>query len=191
MGDPEMEETAHQEMVTAPLPPPEEGRVDNLLFSFVFVHQNFNRRAVSSVSRSQEEESCELCITGLLPSSSLASGQQWVAQKHPSCPFVEPGKCNTRVPASCRHTRGCHKAQAGFLPFLPHEEESGECYTSHLDPAPCLPSVAPLVPMVQSLRAWLALPSPTRWLLQTFRLFATRVGALRFMLLLFFLTTTP
>ncbi len=35
-------------------------------------------RAVSSVSGSQEGESCELCITGLLPSSSLASGQQWV-----------------------------------------------------------------------------------------------------------------
>ncbi len=37
MGDPEMEETAHREMVTAPLPPPEEGQVENLLFHFVFV----------------------------------------------------------------------------------------------------------------------------------------------------------
>ncbi len=36
-GDPEMEETAHREMVTAPLPPPEEGRVENLLFRFVSV----------------------------------------------------------------------------------------------------------------------------------------------------------
>lgn len=34
-GDPEMEETAHREMVTTPLPPSEEGRVENLLFRFV------------------------------------------------------------------------------------------------------------------------------------------------------------
>ncbi len=37
MGNPEMEGTAHREMVSAPLPPPEEGRVENLLFHFVFV----------------------------------------------------------------------------------------------------------------------------------------------------------
>ncbi len=79
-----------------------------------------------------------LCITGSLPSSSLASRQQWVAQEHPSCPFVEPGKgCNTRVPASCHHMPGSLKPQDRFLRFLPHEEESGECYTSHPDPAPC------------------------------------------------------
>ncbi len=33
-GDPEMERTARREMVTAPLPPPEEGRVENPLFRF-------------------------------------------------------------------------------------------------------------------------------------------------------------
>ncbi len=32
-----MEGTACREMVTAPLPPPEEGRVENPLFRFVFV----------------------------------------------------------------------------------------------------------------------------------------------------------
>ncbi len=145
-GDPEMEETAQWEMVTAPLPPPEEGRVENLLFRFVSVPplaqqpagtQNINKRAVSSISGSQEEESGEPCITSSLPSSSLAR-QQVVAQEHPSCPFVEPGKGgSTPVPASSRHTPGCHKPQAGFLCFLPHEEESGECYTTHPDPAPC------------------------------------------------------
>ncbi len=36
-GDPEMDETAHREMVTAPLPPPELGQVENLLFRFVSV----------------------------------------------------------------------------------------------------------------------------------------------------------
>ncbi len=99
--------------------------------------QNINKRAVSSISGSQEEESGEPCITSSLPSSSLAR-QQVVAQEHPSCPFVEPGKGgSTPVPASSRHTPGCHKPQAGFLCFLPHEEESGECYTTHPDPAPC------------------------------------------------------
>ncbi len=93
--------------------------------------QNFNKRAVSSVSGSQEEESGVPCITGSLPSSSLAR-QGGVAQEHPSCPFVEPGKgSSTQAPATSRHT------QAGLLRFLPHEEESGECYTTHPDPAPC------------------------------------------------------
>ncbi len=93
--------------------------------------QNFNKRAVSSVSGSQEEESGVPCITGSLPSSSLAR-QGGVAQEHLSCPFVEPGKgSSTQAPATSRHT------QAGLLRFLPHEEESGECYTTHPDPAPC------------------------------------------------------
>ncbi len=63
-------------------------------------------RAVSSVSGSREGESCELCITGSLPSSSLAR-QQVVAQEHPSCPFMEPGKGGrTPVPASSCHKPG-------------------------------------------------------------------------------------
>ncbi len=36
-----------------------------------------------------------------------------------------------------RHRLGCHKPQAGLLCFHPYEEESGECYTTHPDPAPC------------------------------------------------------
>ncbi len=85
-----MEETVRREMVSPHLPPPEEGRVENLLFRFVlfrrwpgmFGTQNISKRAVSSVSGSQEEDSGEPCITGLLPSSVLASSQQWVAQEH-------------------------------------------------------------------------------------------------------------
>ncbi len=156
-GDPEREETAHWEMVTAPLPPPEEGRVEYLVFVPPLArsqrYPKLNLRAVSSVSGSREGESCELCITGSLPSSSLAR-QQVVAQEHPSCPFVEPGKGgSTPVPASSRYTSGCHKPQAGFLCFLPHEEESGECYTTHPDPAPAVtgqavtgPGPGPCVP---------------------------------------------
>ncbi len=190
-GDPEREETAHWEMVTAPLPPPEEAGW-SILFLFrrwpgSQRYPKLHLRAVSSVSGSREGESCELCITGSLPSSSLAR-QQVAAQEHPSCPFVEPGKGgSTPVPASSRHTPGCHKPQAGFLCFLPHEEESGECYTTHPDPAPCrhrpqagslcsttLPHCGhvcgPLGPLTRSLEAWLALTGPSRWLLQTIRL---------------------
>ncbi len=54
-----------------------------------------------------KRRSCKLCITGSLPSSPLANGQQWVAQERPSCSFVETGKgSNTRVPASGHHTPG-------------------------------------------------------------------------------------
>ncbi len=45
---------------------------------------------------------------------------------------MEPGKgSSTQAPATSRHT------QAGLLCFPPHEEESGECYTTHPDPTPC------------------------------------------------------
>ncbi len=50
MGDPEMEGTARREMVTAPLPPPEEGRVENPLFRFVFVPLLAQQPAVPTTS---------------------------------------------------------------------------------------------------------------------------------------------
>ncbi len=76
-------------------------------------------------------------IASLLLSRQAAGG----CPRAPPCPFVEPGKGgSTPVPASSRHTSGCHKPQAGFLCFLPHEEESGEC-TLHTQTPP-LPSQA-------------------------------------------------
>ncbi len=45
-----MEETAQWEMVTAPLPPPEEGRVENLLFRFVSVPPLAQQPAVPKTS---------------------------------------------------------------------------------------------------------------------------------------------
>ncbi len=74
----EMEGTALREMVTAPLPPPEEGPVGESFVLICFCSaagpaasgtQNINKRAVSSVSGSQEEESGVPCITGSLPMS--------------------------------------------------------------------------------------------------------------------------
>ncbi|RXN02966.1 receptor-type tyrosine- phosphatase eta-like protein [Labeo rohita] len=55
-GDPEMDGAALREMVNAPLPPPEEGRVENLLFPFLTASgtQILNKRAVSSISGSPE-----------------------------------------------------------------------------------------------------------------------------------------
>ncbi len=98
---------------------------------------NISKRAVSLVSGSQEEDSGEPCITGSLPSFSLFSRQQWVAQEHSSCPFVESAKgCSTRVPTSSRQTQRCHKPQAGFLCSSLQEEEPGECYTANPDPSP-------------------------------------------------------
>ncbi len=49
-GDPEMEGTARREMVTAPLPHPEEGRVENHLFRFVFVPPLAQQPAVPKTS---------------------------------------------------------------------------------------------------------------------------------------------
>ncbi len=49
-GDPKMEGTARREMVTAPLPPPEEGRVENPLFRFVFVPPLAQQPAVPKTS---------------------------------------------------------------------------------------------------------------------------------------------
>ncbi len=191
-GDPEMEETAHREMVSAPLPPPEEGRVENLVFLFVSVPQNINKRAVSSISGYQEEESGEPCITGSLPSSSLAR-RQVVAQEHTSCPFVEPGKGgSTPVPASSRHTPAVTSLKPGSCVSF-HTRRNQVSVTLHTQtpppavtgqaitgpgPGPCVPprcptagtSVAPLVPLARSLRAWLALPGLSRWLLRTIRL---------------------
>ncbi len=139
-GDPEMEGTARREMVTAPLPPPEEGRVENPLFRFVFVPPLAQQPAVPKTSiKEQFPQSLGLKRRRVVYRASrdhfpppLSPGRGGVAQEHPSCPFVEPGKgSSTQAPATSRHT------QAGLLRFLPHEEESGECYTTHPDPAPC------------------------------------------------------
>ncbi len=71
-------------------------------------------------------------------------------------PFVEPGKgCSTRVPASSRHTPGCHKPQAGLL-----------CSSS----LPLCGYIGgPVGPtgMVSRSQVKLVLPSPHRWLLRT------------------------
>ncbi len=131
-----------REMVTAPLPPPEEGRVENPLFRFVFVPPLAQQPAVPKTSiKEQFPQSLGLKRRRVVYRASrdhvpppLSPGRGGLPKSthvlHP--PFVEPGKGrSTQAPATSRHT------QAGLLCFPPHEEESGECYTTHPDPAPC------------------------------------------------------
>lgn len=54
MDAPVIQDPAFQEMVTAPLLPSEEGQAENLLFSLSSVTQNLKKRAVSSISGSQD-----------------------------------------------------------------------------------------------------------------------------------------
>ncbi len=87
-----------------------------------------------------------------------SSGQQGPAHgrnasSRTPCPTVEPGKCRT---AHSDPTPGCVAFRVGSCaPPL--------CPTAGM-------SVVPLVPLVRSLGAWLALPRPSRWLTRTIRL---------------------
>ncbi len=128
-GDPEMEEVALREMVIAPLPPPEEGREEIILFRSPFC-QNLNTRAVSSISGFQEDtKRCGWAKPGSHSSSSVASTQQQAVRERYQrpyscslCPTVEPGKrCTTHSnPASVHPQKS--SAQAGSLrsTSLPH-----------------------------------------------------------------------
>ncbi len=167
-GDPEMEGTARREMVTAPLPPPEEGRVENPLFRFVFVPPLAQQPAVPKTSiKEQFPQSLGLKRRRVVYRASwdhfppLSPGSGGLPKSTPpahlwnrvrAVALKPPLQVVTRKPGSC---------------VSPHEEESGECYTTHPDPAPChhrpragslcstsLPhrgSVTPLVPLARSL----------------------------------------
>ncbi len=84
----------------------------------------------------------------------------------------------TRKPGSCvsSHTRR-NQVSVTLHTQTPPPAITGQAFTGP-GPGPCVPhrcpttgtSVAPLVPLARSLRAWLALPSPSRWLLRTIRL---------------------
>ncbi len=84
----------------------------------------------------------------------------------------------TRKPGSCvsPHTRR-NQLSVTLHTQTPPPAITGQAVTDP-GPGPCVPhrcpttcmSVTPLVPLAQSLGAWLALPSPSRWLLRTIRL---------------------
>ncbi len=125
-----------------------------------------------------------LCITGSLPSSSLAR-QQVVAQEQPLRPFVEPGKgVSTPVPRFIKSSQRRAVTASSRVPVFSSSTRGGnqgECLPTHPDPAPavtgqavtgpgpcpcvpprCTPTAGsvcgPLVPLAWGPRAWLALP---------------------------------
>ncbi len=167
-GDPEMIGTALQEMVTAPLLPSEEGRVVNPLF-FPSVPpasgtQIFDKRAVSVISGSEEgsESSGRSKTSPLSSTSSVTSGQQCaVRDGHPSlsCTLVRPWN----QVSVAQYTQTPLRAASQREPPEPRPCVPPRCPTAGMP-------VVPLVPLVRSLRAWLALPSPSRWLIRTIRL---------------------
>ncbi len=109
-GDPESLDPALQEVVTAPLLPPEEGRVENLLFPFILFrhwlssqwYPNLKKRAVSFFSGSQEGEdgSARDPVSTLPSPSPFAYEQQGPVRGRDAfsrtpCSALEPGKCCT------------------------------------------------------------------------------------------------
>ncbi len=194
-GDPEMEGTARREMVTAPLPPPEEGRVENPLFRFVFVPPLAQQPAVPKTSiKEQFPQSLGLkrrrvvyraSRDHFLPS--LSPGRGGLPKSTPpahlwnrvrAVALKPPLQVVTRKPGSCvsSHTRR-NQVSVTLHTQTPPPAITGQAFTGPA-PGPCVPhrcpttgtSVAPLVPLARSLGAWLALPSPSRWLLRTIRL---------------------
>ncbi len=61
----------------------------------------------------------------------LSPGSGGLPKSNPSCPFVEPGKGSSKPPLQVV-TR-----KPGSCASPSHEEESGECYTTHPENAPC------------------------------------------------------
>ncbi len=194
-GDPEMEGTARREMVTAPLPPPEEGRVENPLFHFVFVPPLAQQPAVPKTSiKEQFPQSLGLKRRRVVYRASrdhflppLSPGRGGLPKSTPpahlwnrvkAVALKPPLQVVTRKPGSCisSHTRR-NQVSVTLHTQTPPPAITGQAFTGP-GPGPCVPhrcpttgtSVAPLVPLARSLGAWLALPSPSRWLLRTIRL---------------------
>ncbi len=194
-GDPEMEGTARREMVTAPLPPPEEGRVENPLFHFVFVLPLAQQPAVPKTSiKEQFPQSLGLKRRRVVYRASrdhflppLSPGRGGLPKSTPpahlwnrvkAVALKPPLQVVTRKPGSCvsSHTRR-NQVSVTLHTQTPPPAITGQAFTGP-GPGPCVPhrcpttgtSVAPLVPLARSLGAWLALPSPSRWLLRTIRL---------------------
>ncbi len=194
-GDPEMEGTARREMVTAPLPPPEEGRVENPLFRFVFVPPLAQQPAVPKTSiKEQFPQSLGLKRRRVVYRASrdhflppLSPGRGGLPKSTPPAHLWNRVRAValkpllqvvTRKPGSCvsSHTRR-NQVSVTLHTQTPPPAITGQAFTGP-GPGPCVPhrcpttgtSVAPLVPLARSLGAWLALPSPSRWLLRTIRL---------------------
>ncbi len=159
-GDPEPLDPALQEMVTAPLLPPEEGRVEKLLFPF-----------------------CSVPKTSIKEQFPFPPGP-----KRARMAVYETSSPHSRPPLSSPVGSRVRSEDATPSPASPAQLWSQVSVTPHtqtplrdalpFESGPCAPfrcptvgtSVTPLVPLVRSLGAWLELPRPSRWLLRTIRL---------------------
>ncbi len=163
--DPGMEMFALREMVNAPLPPPEEGRVENPLFLFPSLASQ------SVVPKTSTKEQFPLSLgpqrgRGVVNESNLS-------YTHP--PLSPVGSCGRFERAVNRTT---HAPSAGTQVSASHTPTPLRTGNEKPEPGPCVPprcptagtSVGSLVSLVRFWGAWLALPNPSRWLLHTIRL---------------------
>ncbi len=168
-GDPEPLDPALQEMVTAPLLPPEEGRVENLLFPFCSVPP--------------------LTPGSVVPKTSIKEQFPFPpGPKRARMAVYETSSPHSRPPLSSPVGSRVRSEDATPSPASPAQLWSQVSVTPHtqtplrdalpFESGPCAPfrcptvgtSVTPLVPLARSLGAWLELPRPSRWLLRTIRL---------------------
>ncbi len=187
-----MEETALREMVTAPLPPPLKGRVENLLFHFVLppavpntsIKEQFpqslglkRRRVASCASRDRFPPPLSPAGSSGLPKSTppAHSWNQVRAVTLESPLHVITRQAVTSLkPGSCISSRTSRNQVSVTLHTqTPPPAVTGQAVTGP-GPGPCVPPRCPtmgtLVLLARSLGAWLALPRPSRWLLRTIRL---------------------
>ncbi len=163
--DPGMEMFGLREMVNAPLPPPEEGRAENLLFPFLPLASR------SVVPKTSAKEQFPLSLgpqrgRGVVNESNLS-------YTHP--PLSPVGSCGRFERAVNRTT---HAPSARTQVSASHTPTPLRTGNETLEPGPCVPprcptagtSVGSLVSLVRFWGAWLALPNPSRWLLRTIRL---------------------
>ncbi len=156
---------ALREMVNAPLPPPEEGRAENLLFPFLPLASR------SVVPKTSAKEQFPLSLgpqrgRGVVNESNLS-------YTHP--PLSPVGSCGRFERAVNRTT---HAPSARTQVSASHTPTPLRTGNETPEPGPCVPprcptagtSVGSLVSLVRFWGAWLALPNPSRWLLHTIRL---------------------
>nr|XP_055049768.1 uncharacterized protein LOC129435990 [Misgurnus anguillicaudatus] len=196
-GDLEMEGIALQEVVKAPLPPPEEGRLGNLLFHFS-VPPTFQ-----SAPTNPQKERIPLPSLGLQMSAGDTSGlitpprspthQRRTRATHGliTPPRSQPvgdsyGLITHRLPPPSPEgaSSGVRCLQQS-LPYSTTQQRTQVSVITHntavgaaVTHTPAITSIAPaagtpivpLVPLARYLGAWEQLPSPSRWLLRTIRL---------------------
>ncbi len=171
-GDPEMIGTALQEMVTAPLLPPEEGRVVNPLF-FSSVPPLAQQPVVPKFSIKEQF----LSSPGPKRARRVVGGAKPL-HSHP--PLLSPADSSAQFEMGTQASPAPPVRPWNQVSVAQHTQTPLRAASQREPPElrPCIPPrcptagtpVVPLVPLVRSLRGWLALPSPSRWLIRTIRL---------------------